>query len=279
MDFFAQGLRISVPYLLAALGGLLAERSGVINIALEGLLLVGAFAGAVAARESGSALIGIGAGVLAGVLLASIYGLAVIRLRADQIVCGVAVTLLASGATRFFLKLTYHSASNSPRIPALASSLPLLGATACICALVHFTLFYTRFGLRLRAAGEHPEALLAVGVGVAPLRWAGVLASGALAGLGGVWLAFDQHQFVANMSAGRGFVALAAMILGGWTPLGALAGCLLFGFAETLELRLSSSSLGLAPGTVQSIPYVLTILALALRPRGRAPRALGQPLD
>ncbi|HEX2570741.1 MAG TPA: ABC transporter permease [Polyangia bacterium] len=278
-----QTLRISVPYLLAALGGLLCERSGVINIALEGLLLVGAFVGAVIARESTSALFGIAGGMAAGVALAAIYGMAVIRLRADQIVCGVAVTLLASGLTRFFLKLIYHSASNSPRIPALGSSLPL-GASALVALLlVHGLLHHTRLGLRLRTAGEHPEAARAQGIAVAPLRWQGVLASGALAGLGGVWLAFDQHQFVAGMSAGRGYVALAAMILGGWRPFGAALGCLLFAGAEAIELQLQSSAGGLhllAPGTVQAIPYIATLIALILRPRAAAaPQALGRPLD
>ena len=280
LEFFAQGLRISVPYLLAALGGLLSERSGVINIALEGLLLVGAFAGAVAGLESGSALVGIAGGVLAGMLLAALYGLCVIRFGADQIVCGVAATLLAGGATRFFLKLGYDSNSNSPRIPALASSLPLVLATALLTVAVHLLLFHSRLGLRLRAAGEHPAALRSLGVRVPPLRWWGVLASGALAGLGGVWLAYDQHKFVGGMSAGRGFVALAAMILGGWRPLGAVLGCLLFGFAEAAQLQLQSAHVGLAPGTVQSIPYLVTIVALALRPRaGAAPSALGRSLD
>ena len=286
-DLLAQTLRISVPYILAALGGLLCERAGVINIALEGLLLVGAFVGAVVARESASAVFGIAGGIAAGMTLAAIYGMAVIRLRADQIVCGVAVTLLASGMTRFFLKLIYHSASNSPRIPALDSSLQL-GASALVVLAavlaVHLVLQHTRTGLRLRTAGEHPEAARAQGIAVGPLRWQGVLASGALAGLGGVWLAFDQHQFVAGMSAGRGYVALAAMILGGWRPLGAALGCLLFAGAEALELRLQSSA-GvlhgvLAPGTVQAIPYIATLIALVLRPRGAIPpQALGRPLD
>lgn len=279
LGFVAQGLRISVPYVLAALGGTLSERSGVINIALEGFLLAGAFAAALVARETGSALLGIAAGCGAGLLLAAIYGLAVIRFRADQIVCGVAATLIASGATRFFLKLVYHSSSNSPRIPALASTLPLLLATVALAFLVHALLFGSRLGLRLRAAGEHPEAAISLGVQVPPLRWWGVLASGLLGGMGGVWLAFDQHQFVAGMSAGRGFVALAAMILGGWRPLWGAAACLVFGFAEAVELQLQASALPLAPGTVQSIPYLITILALVLRPRGgSAPKALGKPL-
>ena len=141
----------------------------------------------------------------------------------------------------------------------------------------HLALHRTRFGLRLRAAGEHPEALESLAVRVVPLRYAGVILSGALAGLGGVWLAYDQHGFVAGMSAGRGFIALAAMILGGWNPLGATVACLLFGAAEALELRLQSTQLG--GGVLQALPYAVTIFALAVRARKqRAPRALGKPL-
>jgi general nucleoside transport system permease protein len=278
--FLAQGVRISVPYLFAALGGLLCERSGVINIALEGILLLGAFGAAVGSLASSSALVGALTGVGAGVLLAALYGVAVLRFRADQIVSGVAATLLAAGASRFFLKLGYHSASNSPRLTAVGSSWILVTLAIVLVVTIHWFLRSTPLGLRLRAAGEHPEAARTLGVRVQPLRWWGVLASGVLAGLGGVWLAFDQHQFVAGMSAGRGFVALAAMILGGWRPAGALLGCLVFGFAEAVELRLQSSALALAPGTVQSIPYLVTIVALALSARGRrGPKALGQDFE
>jgi len=295
LAFLGQTIRISVPYVLAALGGLWSERSGVINIALEGMLLAGAFGAAAGCLATGSAGAGVLLGVLAGVALAALYGLAVIRGRADQIVCGVAATLLAIGATRFFLKLAFGSSSNSPRVEALASPAwaargglpgflgdtvgsPLVLATALLVAATAVLLGRSRFGLRLRAVGEHPEAAEAVGVRVAPLRWAGVLLSGALAGLGGVWLCYDQHGFVAGMSAGRGFIALAAMILGSWTPLGALAACLLFGAAEALQLRLQASALAAHGGLVQSLPYLVTIATLALRARRQvAPRALGRP--
>ena len=293
LGFVAQVMRISVPYVLAALGGTLSERSGVINIALEGMLLVGAFAAAVGSL-AGGALAGIALGVLAGVALAALYGVAVIRWRADQIVCGVAATLLAGGLTRFFLKLAFDSSSNSPRIPGLPApawatgggamafvatlTSPLVLLTIALVALVHVGLGRTRLGLRLRAVGEHPEAAASLGVRVVPLRWAGVLASGALAGLGGVWLAYDQHGFVANMSAGRGYIALAAMILGGWSPLGGAAACLLFGAAETVGLRLQNLQAAGGGGLVQALPYLVTITALALRARrSAAPRALGTP--
>jgi simple sugar transport system permease protein len=278
LALLAQVARISVPYLLAALGGTASERSGVINIALEGILLVGAFGATVGSLAGNSAALGLLCGVGAGLALAALYGLAVIQWRANQIVCGVAATLLALGATRYFLMLFYHSSSNSPRLETAGLGIPLMIGTGCLVAVAHYGLFYTRFGLRLRAVGEHPEAAETVGVAPLALRWAGVLLSGALAGLGGVWLAFDQHGFVGNMSAGRGFIALAAMILGRWRPTGALFACLLFGACETLQLRLQGH-LGLAAGTVQSIPYLVTILALTLRSQksSAAPKALGLP--
>ena len=277
-----QLLRISVPYLFAALGGLWSERSGVINIALEGLLLAGAFGAAAGSLATGSGLAGLALGVLLAVALAALYGLVVIRFRADQIVAGVAITLLALGATRYFLKLLFDSSSNSPRVAATAGAEHWLLPVALLLVIAsHLLLHGTRLGLRLRAAGEHPEALRSVGVAVAPRRWFGVLASGLLTGLGGAWLAYNQHGFVAGMSAGRGFIALAAMILGRWSPFGSLAACLLFGAAETLQLQLQSAGLDLPSGLVQSIPYLATILALAIGPRGRAaaPQALGRPDD
>ena len=297
LGFLAQVIRISVPYLLAALGGTFCERGGVTNIALEGLLLGGAFAAAAGSLLLGDTLGPVGGvliGILAGVALAALYGLVVLRLRADQIVSGVAITLLASGLTRFLLKALYDSSSNSPRLhgldpPAWAAggglagflgetlASPLVLASAATIVASHLVLGRTRFGLRLRAAGEHPEALRSVGVDPLSLRWAGVLISGALAGLGGVFLAYDQHKFVGNMSAGRGYIALAAMILGGWTPLGATSACVLFGFIEALQLRLQSSAVG--GGLVQVLPHVVTVLVLAARARRRsAPRALGRPL-
>jgi simple sugar transport system permease protein len=280
LHFLLQALRIAVPYVLAALGGTCSERSGVINIALEGILLVGAFGAAVGTLVSGSATVGAATGVLAGVALAALYGAAVITGRGDQIVCGVAATLLALGGTRYFLKLLYGSTSNSPKLPEVAPTWAMVALAAVAVGAAQLWLYHTASGLRLRAVGELPEAAEAAGVRAPPLRWAGVLASGALGGLGGVWLAFDQAGFVGAMSAGRGYIALAAMILGRWTPLGALAACLLFGAAEAVELQLQSSGFGLPSGLVQSIPYAATIVALAARAtrRNYAPKALGKPL-
>ena len=280
MNFLLQVLRITVPYALAALGGALSERAGIINIALEGTLLAGAFGAAVGSFYTGSAVMGLIFGVLAGMTLQLLHALATVRQRADQIVSGLAANLLALGATRFFLKLLFDSTANSPRITAWSSAAPLLAITGLLAFAVHALMHWTRFGLRLRACGENPEAAASLGVPVTSVRMVAVVLAGALAGLGGVWLAFDQHKFVDNMSGGRGYVALAAMIFGKWRPLPAVAACLLFGFAETAQIGLQASKLGLPNQLVQMLPYVLTIVALAGGVgRARAPAALGRPYE
>jgi simple sugar transport system permease protein len=288
LAFLAQGLRISVPYVLAALGGTVSERAGVINLALEGMLLVGAFSATVGSDLGGPA-VGALAGMAGGVLLAAVYALAVIRFRADQIVAGVAINLLALGLTRYLLKLVYESASNSRDVPGFDgagllswSNVFLVGA-ALLAVGVHVWIYRTRGGLRLRSVGEHPDAADSLGVRVARVRAGAVLASGVFAGLGGAWLALDNQGFVDRMSGGRGYIALAAMIFGRWTPLGATAACLLFGFAEALQLNLQATATTIPREVVQILPYVLTMIALAgvfVGRRGaRAPAALGRPWD
>jgi simple sugar transport system permease protein len=287
--FLAAMVRITVPYAMGALAATLSERAGVIQLALEGLILMGAFAAAVGADASGSAFFGIAAGAAAGALLALVYAVVVLYLRADQIVTGVAINLLADGLTRYLLKVRYDSASNSPRIDAFASlggHGGLVGALfhplvlTCVAAtvLVRFVLARTRFGLRLRAVGEHPAAARSLGVDPRRIRLVAVVTAGALAGIGGAYLAADQHQFVAGMSSGRGYIALAAMIFGRWRPVPAVLACLLFGAAEALQVRLQG---GLLPGwLVQMLPYLITLAVLAgLGRRGRAagaPAALGR---
>ena len=280
LAFLAAVLRISVPYVLAALGGTWSERAGIINIALEGLLLTGAFAATIGAYASGSAVVGITAGALAGALLAALYALLVIRFGADQIVCGIAINLLADGATRFLLKVTFDSSSNSP----------LMLVTALLIGLSHVLLYRTPFGLRVRAVGEHPEAAASLGVRPRRVRLVAVLLSGALAGLGGAWLAADQHQFVAGMSNGRGYIALAAMIFGKWRPTWVAAAALLFGAAEATQIALQTAGVGDAPfdgrrtagvglpaWAVQMLPYVLTMVALSgFMGRAKAPSSLGK---
>jgi simple sugar transport system permease protein len=281
LGFVAAVARITVPYALAALGGTVSERSGVINIALEGLMLMGAFCATLGAWAGHAAFPGVVAGVAGGVALAALYALMTVRLGGDQIVCGVALNLLADGLTRFLLKATFDSSSNSPRIDAWGNAGPPLMAIALgLVLLIHLVLYGTPFGLRLRAVGEHPEAAASLGVRPARVRWAAVLLSGALAGLAGVWLAADQRQFVAGMSNGRGYIALAALIFGGWRPVWAAAACLLFGVAEGTQIALQASGVGVPGWAVQMLPYVLTMVTLAGRSakngRSNAPRALGR---
>lgn len=286
--FLAQTLRISIPYALPALGATFSERGGVVNIALEGILLVSAFATTVAIYYTDSPLAGIAAGVTAGVAVALLHAIISITFKADQIVSGIAINLLAIGATKFSCQLVFHSSSNSARIAGLEQweflpDIPVLDnpfilATAALVILSHFVLFRTRFGLRLRSVGEHPQAADSLGVNVARIRHAGVLISGALAGLGGAWLAIDQHSFTDGMSAGRGFIALAAMIIGKWNPYGAVFAALLFGCTESLVIQLQGGTQYIQ--FIQMIPYVATMVVLAgVIGRATPPAADGVPYE
>jgi ABC-type uncharacterized transport system permease subunit len=288
MMFFAllaQTLRIAMPYLFASAGGVVSERAGLIALTLEGYMLMAAFTAALGSYFADSALAGILAGVTGGTLTALLYGVCCIRYRANQVVVGIAINLLAIGLTRFFLRLTFDSSSNSPRIEgftergtgliALVQN-PLVWLGIFALPAVGWFLYRTPLGLRLRAVGEHPEAALSVGVPVQRVRWIAVALSGALAGLGGAYLAFDQHQFTDSMTAGRGFIALAATIFGRWEPKLVAIACLLFAAAETLQIQLQSAQLVPAQ-FVEMIPYLLTIIALAgVVARAVPPAALGK---
>jgi simple sugar transport system permease protein len=294
MVLFATALRISVPYALAAMGAALSERAGVICIALEGLMLHGALAYVLGAHAWGSPWIGLLCALAAGLVTAAVHGVVTLHFKADQITSGLGINLLASGLTRFLLQRVFDSSSNSPRVvglpelplgplaavpglgPLLATPLVLL--TLVLVPCVHHLLFRTPLGLRLRAVGEHPEAVAALGLSVTRLRWAGVLTCGALAALGGAWLASEQHSFTDGMTGGRGYIALAAMIVGKWSPLGAAAACLLFGAAEAAQIRLQGSAF--PSDLLQALPYAVTMLALAgFIGRAVAPRAIGRPFD
>lgn len=278
--FLAAVARISVPYVLGALGGVWSERAGVINIALEGLLLAGAFAATLGVYLTGSALGGVLAGAAGGLALAALYALLVLRFGGDQIVCGVAINLFADGATRFLLKATFDSSSNSPVFAAWGNlAAPLMAITVALVLASKLIFDRTPLGLRVRAVGEHPDAAASLGVPVLRVRATALLVSGALAGLGGAWLAADQHQFVAGMSNGRGYIALAAMIFGGWRPLPAAGAALLFGFAEATQIALQARGVGIPQWIVQTLPYVLTMVTLAgVIGRAKPPSALGKTL-
>ncbi|MBU2602058.1 MAG: ABC transporter permease [Actinobacteria bacterium] len=297
-------LRISTPLALAAIGGTFCERTGVVNIALEGIMLVGAFSGAVfsyyamAAWGFGEATapwIGLVGAVTMGMLFSSLHGLGSIHLRADQVVVGAALNILALGATGFLTQAFFGVAGASPRVASfdpmpipLLSDIPFLGQVlfdhtpivymAIVAAIVgQYVLFRTPIGLRMRAVGEHPKAADTVGVSVYRIRYLGVLISGALGGLAGANLSLEAvSQFSENMTRGRGFIALAANIFGKWTPMGSWLSSMLFGFAESLKLR--TQVIDLPPEFILMLPYVLTIVVLA-GAMGRAvpPNAIGKP--
>lgn len=285
--FLAQTLRIAIPYLFAASGGVISERSGLIGLGLEGYMLGGAFCGAAASYYSGSPWIGLLGAIAGGAALALLYAVTAIRFRADQVVLGVAINLLVTGATRFFLRLAFHSSANSPRVPGFGVEQsgtgfvslignPLIWLGILAIAVMAWLLYRTPFGLRVRAAGEHPTAALSVGVPVHRVRYMAAALSGVLAGLGGAYLALDQHQFSADMTAGRGFIALAATIFGRWDPFRAALACLFFAAAETLQIQLQGSQ-AIPSQFVEMIPYALTIIALAgVVGRAVAPAALGR---
>ena len=226
------------------------------------------------------------AGIAGGIAMAMLYAVAAVRFRADQVVVGVAINLLAIGVTRFFLKLFFASSSNSPRVAGFGGNInaagfdnPLLWLGLLVAPVMAFVIYRTPFGLRVRAAGEHPDAAESVGVSVKRVRYAAVALSGILAGLGGVYLALDQHQFTDQMTAGRGFIAISAVIFGRWDPMKAAAACLLFAAAETLQIQLQGSN-AIASQFIEMIPYVLTIIALAgVVGRAVPPAALGKVED
>jgi simple sugar transport system permease protein len=276
---FASALRLATPLLFAAMGGVLCERSGVVNVALEGKLLIGAFASAAVAYQFGNPWWGAAAGMAAGMIFGALLALFAVRFRGDAIVAGIALNLLALGTTQFLLSVLFQTSANSPRIPGfgditVAGFTPLVPiAVACVIAVV-VILRWTRFGLRIIAAGEHPEAVRAAGVDPAGVRTRALLLGGAIAGLGGAYLSLEAAQFVKNMTAGRGFIALAAVIFGKWRPAGAAAACLFFGLAEAIQIRLQGE--GAPTQFVQMIPPVLTMIALAgFVGRSRAPADLG----
>ncbi len=285
--FLAQTIRIAIPYLFAASGGVISERAGLIGLGLEGYMLGGAFCGALTSYYSGSPWIGLIGAVAGGVLLALLYAVTAIRFRADQVVVGIAVNLLVIGATRFFLRLAFHSSANSPRVPGFGSEQsgvgfasllanPLVWLGVLTVVFVAWLLYRTAFGLRVRAAGEHPAAAVSVGIQVDRIRYIAAALSGGLASLGGAYLALDQHQFSAEMTAGRGFIALAATIFGRWDPLRAALACLMFAAAETLQIELQGAQL-IPSQFVEMIPYALTIIALAgVVGRAVPPAALGK---
>jgi simple sugar transport system permease protein len=275
-------IRLATPLLLAALGGLFSERSGVINIALEGMMLAGAFTSAVVTYYVGDPWVGLLAGVGAGVFIAGIHAVACIQFDSDQVVTGTAINILMLGVPPLVSSALFETTGSTPSIPKenLIPNAPIVLAFALV-PILWYVLYRTPYGLRLRAVGENPEAADTAGISVARIRYTGVLLSGALAAIGGAYLAIGQSSlFTRNMSAGRGFIALAALIFGKWRPVQTMFACLLFGFAEAASIQMQGVIPHVRVEYIQIFPYVLTMIVLAgFIGSSRAPRALGQPYE
>lgn len=303
-------IRVATPLILASLAGMFSERSGVVNIALEGKLLSAAFSGAATAHITGSAWLGLIAGVAVSILLALMHGFASITHKGDQVVSGMAINILATGLTITLGRYWFGQGGQTPalsgdarfapiNLPGTESlqDTPVLGLlyselisghsaieymTVFIVPLAWYVLFKTRFGLRLRAVGESPAAVDTAGISVVKMRYSAMVICGLLVGLGGVYLSVGQTaQFIPNMSAGKGYMALAALIFGKWRPFTAMGACLLFGFLDALAIRLQGATIGDFPIPVQAIealPYVLTVFLLAgFIGKAIAPKAVGVP--
>ena len=299
LSLLASMIRLSTPLILAALGGMYSERGGVINIALEGIMLSGAFTAAAVTVFTQNPWIGMLAAMIAGLLVAGIHAVASIQFKANQVVVGTAINIMFIGVPALVSGALFESTGSTPqlpreqtlpdwnipvidRIPVLSQLLsghkPIVYIALLAVPVSYYVLFRTRFGLRLRAVGENPEAADTAGVSVARMRYAGVLLSGVLAGLGGAYLSIGQNSlFTRNMTAGRGFIALAALIFGKWHPVGAFLACLLFGLADAIAIRMQGV-VDIPVQFIQIIPYVLTLVVLAgFIGRATPPRAIGTP--
>jgi simple sugar transport system permease protein len=296
----ASMLRYATPLTFAAIGGMFSERSGVVNIALEGMMLSGAFFGILAAQKTGSWPLGLLAAMGAGGTLALIHAFFSIHLRADQIVSGTAINFLALGVTGYFFVDVFGEEGTPEGIPRIPDvTLPLeriptgvgdflddvlgqlnlmIWLSFLLLIVSYIVMFKTPVGLRIRAVGEHPRAADTVGISVYGVRYAAVVVSGILAALGGAYLSIGfLGSFNENMTAGRGFIALAALIFGAWRPFGAFSAALLFGFSSALAQRLPEYS-GSAATLFQALPYVLTLIAVAgVIGRSIPPAAIGRP--
>lgn len=292
-------IRLSVPILFAALGGMYSERSGVVNIGLEGIMLVGAFAGVVGSYFTGSYWMGALVAVLSGVMIAALFALITVKIKINQIVGGVAINLLAIGLTSFFYRALFGittvpitvNAFKPYSIPML-SNIPIIGEiffrqtvlvyiAFLLVPISSFIFYKTSMGLSIRTVGEHPMAADTVGIPVHKVRIICVLISGALAGLGGCFLSLGQfNMFVDNMVSGRGFIAVAAVIFGKWSPKGVLMASLIFGVADALQIRMQMSGLGIPYQFLLMLPYLLTVVAVTgIVGRTTSPKALGKPYE
>ena len=278
-------LRLATPLIFATMGGFLSERSGVVNLALEGFMLVGAFSGAVVGLYFESAWAGWGAALICGILAGLFYAFFVIEMKADQIITGMALNLLVMGLIPFLTKIFFNSTGSTPAllVDDRFTFEPLVIALALVAGLT-FWLHRTRSGLWLIFAGEHPEALISSGISARKVRWIAVAISGGLGAWGGASLSlFLASAYSPMMTGGRGYMALAALIFGKWKPVPAFLACLLFAFVDALQIRLQGLRIGefeIPLQFIQILPYLVTIIALAgFIGKSRAPSALGKDLN
>ncbi len=292
LAILASSIRLAIPYTLAGLGGTYSERSGVVNIGLEGMMLTGAFTAVAVTNATGSPWVGLAGAILAGMLLGLVHAVVCVTFKADQIVSGLALIIFAAGITVFCAWLLYNQTQiqvaaylrvpilhDIPVFKELFNKIPpLVFLTVIIVIASHFIIFKTVFGLRLRSVGEHPQAADTLGISVVKMRYTGVIISGALSGMAGAYLSLEHaHYFVKGISAGRGFIGLASMIFGKWTPFGTAGAGMLFGFGEALKPYLPK----VVPSQfIDMIPYVLTIIVLASAiGRATPPASIGVPYE
>ncbi len=281
VSFLMSVLRGATPLIFASMGGLLSERSGLIQIALEGLMLMGALFAAIGALYFGSPWAGLLCGAMAGLLAASLFGFFALVLRLDQIIVGTGLNLLAVGIAPFVTKILYNSTGSTPSLPQeIHFGFAPIVISLLVVALVTYLFSQTKAGLLLRFSGEAPEAVEAAGYSLNKVRWSFLMSAGFVTGMGGASLSlFLASSYSPNMTAGRGFMALATLIFGKWRPLPTLSACLFFALVDSLQIQLQGLNTGLPIQLIQALPYVVTIIALAgFFGHSQAPKALGQHL-
>jgi simple sugar transport system permease protein len=295
-DYLVASLRLAVPLAFATLGGLYSERSGVLNIALEGMLLSGAFTSAAVTYYTHNPWVGVLAALICGGIVGLLHAFICVSLYVDQLVSGLAINLVVAGLTSFLARLVFHGSSTqrlvgieAMMIPGLAN-IPIVGTLLfqqnifvylifILVILSTYILFHTSFGLTLRAVGEYPKAAATAGISVRRVRYLAVVFGGCLASLGGAYLSLVQVRYFAEgMSAGKGFIAIAALIFGRWHPVGSAFACLLFGATEALQLRIQALGTNLPYQFLVMLPYAIALLALVgKKSKSTPPAALGVP--
>ncbi len=287
LSFFSLSLLFSVlrgatPLIFASMGGLLSERSGVVQIALEGMMLIGALCGAIGGLHTSSPWLGFLCGALGGMLADLVFGYFAVALKTDQIIAGTGLNLLAAGVAPFITKIAFDSTGSTPSLPVEQRFIfePFILAALSV-TLVSYIYYRTKAGLLIRFSGEEPMAVKTAGYSVSKIRWFSLCGTGFLAGMGGASLSlFLASNYSPNMTAGRGFMALAALIFGKWKPIPTLLACLFFALIDSIQIRLQGANTGIPVQWVQILPYIVTIIALAgFFGQSRAPKGLGQHVD